>query len=91
MARVLELLFVNPTYVGMDRQWPRLHLRGWRKPHVCGDGPVICPFVPTSFAVNPTYVGMDRYCDSLCRESRSKPHVCGDGPDMEELVDQINE
>ena len=42
---------VNPTYVGMDRQWPRLHLRGWRKPHVCGDGPVICPFVPTSFAL----------------------------------------
>ena len=75
----------NPTYVGMDRPSATNREKSWRKPHVCGDGPLKDMEELVDQIVNPTYVGMDRSCPEYDPEPKRKPHVCGDGPKMEIL------
>ena len=70
----------NPTYVGMDRFARQKYMRPDRKPHVCGDGPLVSMGGSDNAFENPTYVGMDRLLLSLRRRFLRKPHVCGDGP-----------
>ena len=37
---IAQLVAENPTYVGMDRKKIQRVERLYRKPHVCGDGPM---------------------------------------------------